>query len=469
VKQIVFLVFIFTTLLGCNTKDNSCGQAYFGGEIINPNSDFLVLYNSVAPIDTLYLDENDRFIHKIENLNAGLHSFTHGGKYQVIILEPNDSLLLRLNTIDFEESIVFTGRGSKKNNYLINLFLTLESEDKLTYELCKLKPNEFLNKIDSLRVKKLDKLNRFIEKYPSSELFKKVTNVGIKYNYYTLKESYPLRHFGINRPIHLDSLPDGYYNFRQHIDYNDEELTEFAPYYILLFNNINNLASEKYFAETGKSVLNRKNIDYNLYKLEFMDSLITSSEIKNALLKSSTRNFLSSSRSFKDSEALYNSFILKNTDKEDAEYITSLYNTLKRLQPGNLLPEVQIVNYKNEISTINSVSNKPSVFYFWSNINKYNVKNSHKKLKDLRENYPDINFVSINVNSNNTSVWKRILKQNHFDIAQEYRFRNPQVAKKLLAIQYINKVVIINSDKTIVTSNSNLFSHSFKKLLEEIK
>ena len=82
-------------------------------------------------------------------------------------------------------------------------------------------------------------LNSFIEKHPSSELFKKVTKVGINYNYYTLKESYPLRHFGINKSIDLDSLPEGYYNFRKHIDYNDDELTEFAPYYILLFNNLN--------------------------------------------------------------------------------------------------------------------------------------------------------------------------------------------------------------------------------------
>ena len=64
---------------------------------------------------------------------------------------------------------------------------------------------------------------------------------------------------------------------------------------------------------------------------------------------------------------------------------------------------------------------------------------------------------------------KRILKQNHIDISQEYRFRNPQVAKKLLAIQYINKVIIINDDKTISISNANIFSYDFKDLLNQLK
>jgi hypothetical protein len=149
----------------------SCGEAYFGGEIINPNSDYLVLYDDVAPIDTIYLDENNRFSRKLENLNSGLHSFIHGGEYQIMILEPTDSILLRLNTLDFDESIVFTGKGSKKNNYLINLFVTIEKQEKAMYGLSKLNPKEFQNKLDSLRSVMVNDLANFLEKYPESELF----------------------------------------------------------------------------------------------------------------------------------------------------------------------------------------------------------------------------------------------------------------------------------------------------------
>lgn len=113
-KQYLIITLLCIALTGCNSKQTGCGEAYIGGEIINPNSDYLVLYDNTAPIDTVYLDENNRFSRKIENLNSGLHSFVHGGEYQVIILEPSDSILLRLNTLDFDESLVFTGKGSKK-------------------------------------------------------------------------------------------------------------------------------------------------------------------------------------------------------------------------------------------------------------------------------------------------------------------------------------------------------------------
>ena len=65
-------------------------------------------------IDTLFLDENNRFHHIIENLNSGLHSFYHAGEEQFMVLEANDSVMLRLNTLDFDESLVFSGKGAKK-------------------------------------------------------------------------------------------------------------------------------------------------------------------------------------------------------------------------------------------------------------------------------------------------------------------------------------------------------------------
>jgi hypothetical protein len=468
-KQLVIFTLLLTTFFSCKIDENSCGQAYLGGEIINPNTDYILLYNDTALIDTLYLGKDNRFSYKIENLSPGLHRFYHGGEYQVLVIEPTDSIMIRLNTLDFDESLVFSGYGSKKNNYLINMFLSQEKEERNIYEFSRLNPIAFLKKLDSIKTRKYNAFNTFAEKYPTSELLKKLITTGIDYSYYTNKERYPLSHYGANNPIILDSLPQGYYDFRKNIDYNDEELIEYYPYYVLLFNNFNNLASEKYFDETGNSFLNRANIDYNLNKLELVDDLIHSDIIKNIILKYSTRNFLSNSTSFQDSEALYNSYIEKNTNRANSEYITSLFTTLKRLQPGNSLPDIDVLNHKNKLSTLHSIITKPTVLYFWSNANKYYFKRSHTKVKELMQIHPDINFVSINVDSNNASVWKRLLKQNKCDLIQEYRFRNPQVAKKLLAIQYINKVIIVDRNNTIVSSNANMFDMDFNMLLQDLK
>lgn len=468
-KQLFALILIISLFFGCNTNDNTCGQAYIGGEIINPNNEYVTIYRNASPLDTLYLDKNNRFSYNIETLEPGLHSFYHGNENQIMVIEPNDSIMIRLNTLDFDESLVFSGKGSKKNNYLINMFLKLEEEEQFVYESSKLRPEKFLIKLDSIKDEKYQSLNTFKEKYQPTEYFINIAKTGIDYSYYRDKEIYVYRHFGFNKPIPVDSLPNDYFAFRKDIDYNREELKEFYPYFNFLFPHFNNLALEKYFEDTNEEKLKRSNITYHLNKLELIDEMVDSEIMKNILLKYPTRNFLNYSTSFEDSEAMYNSFIDKNTSEQNEMYITNLHKTLNRLSPGNNLPEVEVLNFKNETKTLSNITRKSTVLYFWSSINRYHFENSHAKVKELKKQYPSIDFISININSNNEPNWKRLLKQNNIDVSNEYRFRNPEIAKKLLAIQYINKVIVVDRNDKIITSNANLFRSSFKDLLDKIK
>ncbi|TJY36036.1 thioredoxin-like domain-containing protein [Pontimicrobium aquaticum] len=468
-KQLIVFLLVIITLFSCNTNENTCGKAFIGGEIINPNNNYVTLYRDASPIDTVYLDKNNRFSYQIETLNPGLHSFRHDGEYQVVIIEPNDSIMIRLNTIDFDESLVFSGKGSKKNNYLINMFLKLEDEESFIYQFSKLNPEKFLAKLDSIKNEKYQSLTKFKEKYNPTDYFTDVAEIGIDYSYYRDKEIYAYRYFGINDPLPLDSLPKDYFDFRSDIDYNREELKEFYPYFNFLFPHFNNLAMEKYFKDNNEEQLKRTNIEYHLNKLELIDDMVKSETMKNILLKFPTINFLNYSNSFKDSDAMYNSFLEKNSNEQNKIYITNLHKTLNRLRPGNNLPDIELLNFKNETATLNNITKRPSVLYFWTSANKYHFKNSHAKVKELKALYPKIDFISININSNNESNWKLILKQNNIDTTNEYRFRNPDVAKRLLAIRYINKVIVVDKNDNILSSNSNLFGSEFKKLLNEIK
>ena len=47
-------------VIGCNTKA-PCKSTYFGGKIINPKSDYVVLYKNIMPLDTFFLDKNNSF------------------------------------------------------------------------------------------------------------------------------------------------------------------------------------------------------------------------------------------------------------------------------------------------------------------------------------------------------------------------------------------------------------------------
>ena len=130
-KPIHFL-FGLLIFVGCQTSPEEIKPVFVGGDIINPSNNYVVLYDTQNNTDTLYLNDENRFFHHFTNFKPGIHSFVHGGKYQSILLEENDSIMMHINTHDFDESIVYNGIGAKKNNYLINLLLKLEKEDRKT-------------------------------------------------------------------------------------------------------------------------------------------------------------------------------------------------------------------------------------------------------------------------------------------------------------------------------------------------
>ena len=166
----VTLVLCFV-LVGCkNISTTSESNTYFGGEIINPKNDYITFYNPNSGLDTIQLDNNNRFLKEIDSLTPGLHSFVHGGEYQMVLLEPNDSLMLRLNTIDFDESLVFTGLGAKKNNYLIRTFLEDEIENKRLKEFCQMAPENLMSYLDSTKTVRLQELKSFTDKGDFSEI-----------------------------------------------------------------------------------------------------------------------------------------------------------------------------------------------------------------------------------------------------------------------------------------------------------
>ena len=113
---------------GCKQEVEQPTTAFFGGQIINPSSDFLSLYKYDQRIDSLPLDANSRFAKRYDSLQFGLFKMEHLPENQMVLIEAGDSIWSRANMTDFNASLVFSGRGSAKNNYLMDTFLSIENE-----------------------------------------------------------------------------------------------------------------------------------------------------------------------------------------------------------------------------------------------------------------------------------------------------------------------------------------------------
>ncbi|MEC7880176.1 MAG: hypothetical protein VX718_02495, partial [Bacteroidota bacterium] len=111
----------------CNNNDPSV--FYIGGEIINPSSSNVNIYRNNIKIDSVELDDNNTFFKQINNINSGIYRIEHLPEYQNILVDKGDSIWIRVNGEDFSESLSFTGKGSSKNNFLIDISNYLSNED----------------------------------------------------------------------------------------------------------------------------------------------------------------------------------------------------------------------------------------------------------------------------------------------------------------------------------------------------
>ena len=469
-KLYSIVLLAFTALLSCKNNTNDPGNyAYIGAEIINPSNDYVLLFNPKDIVDTLYLDSNNRFVHKITNFESGLYTFTHGGEFQWILLEPNDSLLVRINTIDFDESLVFTGIGARKNNYLIKTFLENEAENQKFRELCQLEPENFEHVLDSIRKNKLEDLYEFLDQKEYSELFKTIAETSINYNYYANKELYPFGYFGYGNLIHFKDLPNDFYDFRENIDYNLEDLREFYTYNKFLYSHINNLALQKfYITATHDDIFDSKSVIYNLEKLNLIDSLVSSEMIKNNLLKYTTRDFISTCEDSSEIQQMLTSFIQKSSSPIDKDIINDLAFSIKGLKRGNKLPYLRLVDYNDKEFALDSIITKPTVIYFWSSTFPLQMRNSHYKVKQLKAKYRNIDFIGININDDDITHWKEILNKYSFPVTNEYQFTTPLEAQEALAINSVNKSILVGKDSKIINSNVLIFTSEFEDELKKL-
>jgi hypothetical protein len=464
-NRITLVVGLLSLILGCENNSVKNNYAYLGGEIINPNTDYVVIYQADNVIDTVILDASNRFIYKIDSLIPGLYYFKHNPENQVVLLENKDSIVFRLNTVEFDESLVFTGEGSKKNNYLISLFLENETNNNKLLEYCALKPKSFEAKIDSIRERQLSSLDEFSERANLSDYFRSIAEAKINYNYYANKEIYPFAYFGNREIKNLKTLPSDFYAYRKDIDYNNIDLRSFFQYYRFLETHFNNLALDDYFKKTKDSVFNRNSLEYNLSKLSLIDSLITHKDIKNDFLKYTTVSYIYHSKNNKNTERVLNAFLKRSSCNQTKEKIKNLAKAVMKLENGTSFPEVKVVDYNNKAFNLVSVIKKPTVVYFWSYNVRTHFKDSHKKILELKDKYPEFDFMAVNINNDSNGGWKRSLKQYGFPFKNEYHFVEPEHAIRDLVINKLQKVIIVDGAGIIVDSNANMFDPRFEESL----
>lgn len=464
-----YLLNILPLSLLCITTFTSCEKvfeednyvAYFGGEIINPQSNEVLFLKNGKILDTIYLDEKNRFLHKFDSLAPGLYTFQHLPEYQYIYFDKNDSLMIRLNSFDFDNSLAFCGRGDEKNNFLIDQFLKNEVELNSLYDLLERNPTAFTKTIDSLyAIRTADYLKRRAE-IGWDKSFDSVAKAGIDLSYYYKKELYPIVHQYKTSNNVFDSLPEGFYNYRNTIDFNNSNFTDYSPY----IKYITSLLNNKAFVKNGYKV-DKHSVTNNIYKLNIADSVIHNKCTKNSVLNNIAYMYLLEDQNMYNNKKFIDRYLELTTNEEQQKGVKSIYDAIQNLKVGNTLPEVSLINTNLEPVPVNSLTNgKETVIYFWTTHAESHLQSVHKKIKMYKEQFPNVNFVGVNINDTQEN-WLKAIKDNKLEDFTELKSTKFHDIRKDWVITKVHRTMILNPDGTIKNAFANLFEVNFKKELE---
>jgi len=456
-----FFLLLAISLVSC--KDGFIGEnhvAYFGGEIENPKNNFVVFMKNDKVVDTFYLDKNNRFFHKFDSLTPGLYSFKHDPEYQYVFFDKNDSLMIRLNSNDFDNTLMFCGRGDEKNNFMMELYLKdlkLKNELFNVYE----KPEKIFSKyIDSSNqnIKNLyNKRKSFIN---WSEEFDEVAKANILLNYAYKKEVFPIVHeFKTGENIKT-KLPKSYYNYRKKIDVNKSNLLYYSPFINYMTSMLNNIVLTK-----SKGDLDDMSLENNIKKLEIVDTLIKNKHVKNLVVNNIANMYLLSDQCSINNGKFFTLYSKMVSDENMKVKVMKTASNIQKLRNNNILPEVSLLNTNNKKVLINELITKKTIIYFWTKQSDSHSFYSHKKVDELKEKYPDIQFIAININ-NTQEDWLKEIKEKKYSNSIELRAIDFEELKNKWVINKVYRTLIIDKNGMINNAFVSLFDANFESYLQ---
>ena len=455
-KQCCLIGFLF--ILGCATENESPTTAFFGGQIINPSSEFVSLYKYDQRIDSLPLDEENRFAKRYDSIRFGLFKMEHLPEKQMVIIEPGDSIWSRANMSDFNASLVFSGPGSGKNNFLMDTYLSIAQEGGFLSSKYALNADVFGQIIDSLLQEKKAAWVDFSNQTQLTPLAQKITQAAYVYPYANRRERYAL--IRGKSAIKTDS---SYFNFRKFLNYGERDLVYFEPYITYMMSYLSQEALE----EGQLFVQEKSKTEFNIKRIQLIDDRISNPVLRNVLARTVAFEELLNFRNHLYHENFLQFFIAVNTSPFYLNEILSLHASLIQMEPGQMLPVVEMETNSGEIINSDEVfEGKRTVVYFWSQTQMNHFKRTQERVKEYQKRFPKYRFVGVCIQPYNDLVRNyqsimKIVPENQFALV------NFERASSEWVITLLNKGIIINENGQILDGFGNFSSTSFVETLTE--
>lgn len=453
----ILLLFLFS----CENSSSKKNYAVIGGEIVNPTSKYVVIKNETHTLDSIPLDHRNKFSYKIEDVETGLYLIQHHPETQSIFLEPGDSLLLRVNTLAFDESLHFSGKGDAKNNFLTEMSLLEEGNLNLLLGFYKNDPTTFLKKSDSIHAERKSSLEKMSAKHKFSTAFIELANKIIDYGRYDLLERYT---YLINRYCKKFSkkFPKDFYEYRKKVKFNEASI-QCTPGYRRFIDNYLINRSFKWCAKQAfdnndcYSLADNENIKS---RIRMAGNLIHLPQLR--------RHFLSKLGSLgvimaKDQEEIIQVITLL----EEMGYHEKGLKDMKQLGeiqtaylPGATIKNIPLINYERDQIALHDIIEKPTIIFLWSMYNERHISD-HALVRAYRKKYPEINFIGLNLDVGETPSWRIAVQKHGYDKKNEFQLGQTGIDRKFFQY-YLNKLLFLDSSGKVIVGDAFINSPDFE-------
>lgn len=455
-RSIVFkilIVLFLISLISCKKEVST----YFSGQIINPKVNNIEISYKGKQFISKKINKKHQFLIQFDTISEGLYVFKHGEEYQYVYIEPSDSIVMRLNTWDFDESLIFSGKGAEKNNFLMQLFLSNESDDKLFYSFYGLSENKFLEKIDSILAYKLTLFEKFRESTIISKNVEELIKTAIYFPIYIKKEKYIEKFRKHHKGEKL--ISKSFYEYRKDIPINE---LKHLDYYGFKRRYI-----DYYFYNNAKEICsNDQTKKLSLMIMSQIEEHVKNKELKNSMLYNAVVNCLLDDKCQpNDTKKVRDIFYTNCTNTENINKIKTLDKTLKVLTKNSIVPKIALKDFENKKILLKEViKDKNVVFYFWPNEpNRINYMT--KRVHFLTKKFKNITFIGID-NQLSNDKWRSLIKD--FNLTRKYQFQLIDTTQNKWFINRIPRAVIVDEKSVIQNNFSHLAHRNFEELLMKL-
>ncbi|HLO74172.1 MAG TPA: TlpA disulfide reductase family protein [Flavobacterium sp.] len=152
-KKITYLLLLFV----CFSFAQNTGKVKFFAKIENRNSDTLTIYGPKKFKHKIPVNKKGVFESSFD-ITEGLHQFNDGVESSMLYLKDGDDLKLNMDAKEFDETIVYKGKGEKENNYLAQKALSDEAFEMELENLLEKEEAVFKAALDKKKTDDLAKL-----------------------------------------------------------------------------------------------------------------------------------------------------------------------------------------------------------------------------------------------------------------------------------------------------------------------